>query len=249
MFSKFFIRRPRFAIVLSAILMISGALCALQLPITQYPNIAPPQIVVIASYPGADAQTVALTVGTPLEEAVNGVERMLYMNSSSANNGVYALTITFESGTDPDMAMIKVQNRIRGTTSRLPQIVNTIGITINATTSNMIGALVLVSPKGTRDNLFLTNYASSNVVNRLKRIPGMGSINVIGSGYSIRIWIDPEKLSSMNLNVSDVATAVQTQNIQAALGTVGSAPSTETQEPILYSMISKGRLSTAAEFE
>ena len=229
--------------------MISGALCALRLPVKQYPNIAPPQIIVVASYPGADAQTIALTIGTPLEEAVNGVEHMLYMSSTSSNNGTYALSITFESGTDPDMAMIKVQNRIRGTTSRLPQIVNTIGITINATTSNMIGALVLVSPKGTRDNLFLTNYASSNVVNRLKRIPGMGSINVIGSGYSIRIWIDPEKLSSMNLNVSDVATAVQTQNIQAALGTVGSAPSTETQEPILYSMISKGRLSTAAEFE
>lgn len=249
MFSKFFIRRPRFAIVIAAILMISGALYALRLPIKQYPNIAPPQIIVVASYPGADAQTIALTIGTPLEEAVNGVEHMLYMSSTSSNNGTYALSITFESGTDPDMAMIKVQNRIRGTTSRLPQIVNTIGITINATTSNMIGALVLVSPKGTRDNLFLTNYASSNVVNRLKRIPGMGSINVMGSGYSVRIWIDPEKLSSMNLNVSDVAAAVQTQNIQAALGTVGSAPSTGTQEPILYSMISKGRLSTAAEFE
>ena len=249
MFSKFFIRRPRFAIVLSAILMISGALCALQLPITQYPNIAPPQIVVIASYPGADAQTVALTVGTPLEEAVNGVERMLYMNSSSANNGVYALTITFESGTDPDMALIKVQNRIHGTTARLPQVVNTMGISINTSNTGMIGVLALISPKGTRDELFLTNYATANVINRLKRIPGMGGISVMGASYSVRIWIDPEKLSSMNLSVYDVTSAIRNQNIQAALGTVGAAPSTGTQEPILYSMISKGRLSNASEFE
>ena len=249
MFSKFFIRRPRFAIVLSAILMISGALCALQLPITQYPNIAPPQIVVIASYPGADAQTVAMTVGTPLEEAVNGVEHMLYMSSTSSNNGTYALSITFESGTDPDMALIKVQNRIHGTTARLPQIVNTMGISINASNTGMIGVLTLISPKGTRDDLFLTNYASANVINRLKRIPGMGGVSVMGASYSIRIWIDPEKLSSMNLNVSDVTAAIRNQNLQAALGTVGAAPSTGNQEPIVYSMISKGRLSTASEFE
>ncbi len=249
MFSKFFIRRPRFAIVISAILMISGVLCALSLPIKQYPNIAPPQIMVVAVYPGADAQTVALTVGTPIEEAVNGVEKMLYMNSSSSNNGTYGLSITFESGTDPDMALIKIQNRIHGTTSRLPQVVNTMGISINATTTSMIGALLLASPKGTKDELFLTNYASSNVVNRLKRIPGMGAVTVLGSGYSVRIWIDPEKLSSMNLNVSDVTAAIRAQNTQAALGTVGSSPSTGTQGPILYSIISKGRLSTAAEFE
>ena len=176
MFSTFFIRRPRFAIVLAAILMISGALCALRLPIKQYPNIAPPQIMVIASYPGADAQTIATTVGTPLEEAVNGVEKMIYMSSSSINNGIYALTITFENGTDPDMALIKVQNRIHGTTSRLPQIVNTMGINISASTSTMIGFIALTSPKGTRDELFLTNYATSNVSNRFKRIPGMGNI-------------------------------------------------------------------------
>ena len=249
MFSKFFIRRPRFAIVIALILMISGALCAVSLPIKQYPNIAPPQIQVVASYPGADAQTVALTVGTPIEEAVNGVEKMLYMNSSSSNNGTYGLSITFESGTDPDMALIKIQNRIHGTTSRLPQVVNTMGISINATTTSMIGVLVLVSPNRTKDELFLTNYASANVINRLKRIPGMGSIIILGSGYSVRIWIDPEKLSSMNITASDVTAAIRNQNTQGALGTVGAAPSTGTQEPILYSMISKGRLSTAAEFE
>ncbi len=249
MFSKFFIRRPRFAIVLSAILMISGALCALKLPITQYPNIAPPQIIVVALYPGADAQTIATTVGTPIEEAVNGVERMLYMNSSSANNGAYALTITFESGTNPDMALIKVQNRIHGTTSRLPQVVNTMGISINSSNTGMIGVLTLISPKGTRDDLFLTNYASANVINRLKRIRGMGGVSVMGASYSVRIWIDPEKLSSMNLNASDVAAAIRSQNLQAALGTVGAAPSTGNQGPLVYSMVSRGRLSTASEFE
>ncbi len=119
------------------------------------------------------------------------------------------------------MALIKIQNRIHGTTSRLPQVVNTMGISINATTTSMIGALILVSPKGTRDELFLMNYASSNVVNRLKRIPGMGSITILGSGYSVRVWIDPEKLSSMNLNVSDAAAAIRDQNTQGALGIVG----------------------------
>ena len=249
MFSTFFIRRPRFAIVLASILMISGALCALRLPIKQYPNIAPPQIMVIASYPGADAQTIATTVGTPLEEAINGVEKMIYMSSSSINNGIYALTITFENGTDPDMALIKVQNRIHGTTSRLPQIVNTMGINISASTSTMIGFIALTSPKGTRDELFLTNYATSNVSNRFKRIPGMGNISIMGASYSVRIWLDPDKLSSMSLNVSDVTAAIRDQNTQAALGTVGASPATGIQEPIVYSMMSKGRLSSVSEFE
>ena len=170
MFSNFFIQRPRFAVVLALILMISGALCALRLPIRQYPNIAPPQVMVIASYPGADAQTVALTVGTPLEEAINGVENMLY-------------------------------------------------------------------------------YAIGNVSNRLKRIPGIGDITVIGSGYSVRIWLDPDKMSSKGLNVSDIQSAIRSQNTQAALGYIGTRPANGPQGPVIYSMLTKGRLSSAAEFE
>ena len=249
MFSKFFIRRPRFAIVIASILMISGALCALQLPLRQYPNIAPPQIIVIASYPGADAQTVATTVGTPIEEAINGVENMIYMGSSSSNNGTYALTITFENGTDPDMSLIRVQNRIQQTVARLPQIVNTMGVSVTASSSTMVGFVALTSPNGTRDELYLTNYASSTVVNRFKRIPGMGNVSLMGASYSIRIWIDPDKLSSMGMSVSDVESAIRSQNMQAALGSIGSLPSTGPQGPMIYSMIAKGRLSTVSEFE
>ncbi|MBR0149941.1 MAG: efflux RND transporter permease subunit [Synergistaceae bacterium] len=249
MFSKFFIRRPRFAIVLASILMISGALCAFQLPVTQYPNLAPPQIRVMASYPGADAQTIATTVGTPLEEALNGVEKMIYMSSSSSNNGSYGLTITFENGTNSDLALIKVQNRVQQVVARLPQIVNTMGITVISSSSSMIGFVAIVSPNGTRDTLFLTDYAINNVRNRFRRIPGMGEVSIMGTSYSIRIWLDPEKLSSMGLSVSDVQTAIRGQNVQAALGSVGASPATGRQGPVVYSMLAKGRLSTVSEFE
>ena len=229
--------------------MISGALCAFQLPVRQYPNIAPPQIRVIASYPGADAQTIAMTVGTPLEEAINGVENMLYMSSSSSNNGTYSLTITFESGTDQNMALIKVQNRIQQTSARLPQIVNTMGLVVIASSSSIIGFVALISPKDTRDELYLNNYADSNVVNRFKRIAGMGDVAIMGTTYSLRVWLDPDKLSSMGLSVFDVQAAIQSQNTQAVLGTVGASPATGLQGPIVYPMMAKGRLSTVGEFE
>ena len=148
MFSKFFIRRPRFAIVISCVFMIAGVLCALSLPVRQYPNIAPPQIRVVANYPGADAQTVANTVGIPLEEAINGVEDMLYMVSSSSNNGAYVLTITFKTGTNADMALVKVQNKIAQTSSSLPSTVVSIGITAMISFSNMVGFLARISPNG-----------------------------------------------------------------------------------------------------
>ena len=229
--------------------MITGALCAFRLPVTQYPNIAPPQIRVIASYPGADAQTIAMTVGTPIEEAINGVENMIYMSSSSSNNGTYALTITFENGTDSDNALIKVQNKIQQTVARLPQIVNSMGISVFASFSSMIGMVALSSPNGTRDELYLTNYASNNVSKRFKRIAGMGDVSIIGTSYSIRIWLDPDKISSMGLSVDDIHAAIQSQNTQAALGFLGASPALGTQSPIVYSMLTKGRLSTVSEFE
>ena len=249
MFSKFFIRRPRFAIVLVSILMITGALCAFRLPITQYPNIAPPQIRVIASYPGADAQTIATTLGTPIEEAINGIENMIYMNSSSNNSGIYALNITFANGTDSDNALIKVQNKIQQTVSRLPQIVNSMGINVFASFSSMIGMVALSSPNGTRDELFLTNYANNVVSKRFKRIAGMGDVSVIGSSYSIRIWLDPEKISSMGISVFDIQAAIRSQNAQAALGFLGAMPASGPQGPLIYSMLTKGRLANAKEFE
>ncbi|MBQ6772772.1 MAG: efflux RND transporter permease subunit [Synergistaceae bacterium] len=249
MFSKFFIQRPRFAVVISCILMIAGILCAHRLPIKQYPNIAPPQIMVMANYPGADAQTVANTVGIPLEEAINGVEGMIYMNSTSSNNGAYNLVVTFETGTNSDMALVKVQNKIHQATAQLPAIVNQMGITAMVSFSNMLAFVAVISPNKTRDALFLSDYAVNNVVNSLKRIPGMGSVNVMGAKYSVRIWLDPDKLSSMNMSPVDVSAAIQSQNKQAALGSIGSSPRYDNNTPIVYSLVAKGRLNAAEEFE
>jgi len=179
--------------------MIAGILCAQSLPVKQYPNIAPPQIMVTASYPGADAQTVANTVGIPLEEAINGVEGMIYMNSTSSNNGSYNLTVTFETGTNSDMALVKVQNKIHQATTQLPSIVNQMGVSAMVSFSNMLAFIAVTSPNKTHNSLFLSDYAVNNIMNAMKRIPGMGSVNVMGAKYSIRIWLDPDKLSSMNI--------------------------------------------------
>ena len=251
MFSKFFIKRPRFAIVISLVLMIAGGLCATSLPVRQYPEIAPPQIRVIANYPGADAQTVANTVGIPLEEAINGVEDMIYMTSTSSNNGSYALTITFKTGTDSDsdMALVKVQNKINQTTSSLPQTVVDMGINVAVSFSNMVGFLALTSPNGTRDALFLSDYAGSNTVNALMRISGMGEVTLMGAKYSIRIWLDPDKLSAVGLSPFDVRSAIANQNVQAALGSIGASPRTNNEVGLVYSLTTKGRLSTPEEFE
>lgn len=247
MLSKFFIHRPRFAIVISCFLMIAGAICAYNLPIKQYPDVAPPQVQLWTSYPGADAQTLASLVGIPIEEAVNGVERMLYMSSSSNSNGEYSLSITFESGTDSDMALVKVQNRVQQATSRLPQVVLNNGIKVNAAFTNILGFIAFTSPKGTRDELFLTDYANNTIKNRMLRIPGMGNIQVLGSTYSMRIWLDPERLASLGISASDVADAITKQNKQAALGSIGSTPSKNSQ--IVYTLVTQGRLSNVEEFE
>lgn len=247
MFSKFFIHRPRFAVVISCFLMIAGGICAYSLPVKQYPDVAPPQIQVWTSYPGADAQTLANSVGTPIEEAVNGVEDMLYMSSTSSNNGEYSLSITFKTGTNTNMALVKVQNKVQQATSQLPQAVTANGITVEASFSNMLGFLALVSPKGTRDELFLTDYANSSVKNRLSRIPGMGNIQVMGSAYSMRIWVDPDKLASLGMSAGEVASAITKQNKQAALGSIGAAPSENTS--MVYSLVAQGRLTNASEFE
>ena len=248
MSAKFFITRPRFAIVISLVLMIAGALCASSLPIKQYPDIAPPQIMVIANYPGADAQTVANTVGIPIEEAVNGVENMLYMSSTSSNNGTYSLSIVFETGTNPDTALIKVQNKVQQTTSQLPSEVTAMGIRVVVTMSNMLGFVALTSPNGTRSELFMTDYVISNVQNRFKRIPGMGDVSVMGAKYSLRVWADPDKLSALGLSIGEVYSAIRAQNAQAALGSIGTSPAYGQDTPIVYSIITKGRLSDAEEF-
>ena len=249
MFAKFFIERPRFAMVIMIVMTLAGIIGAFSLPIAQYPEITPPQIRVSATYPGATADVLANTVGAPLEEIVNGVDDMIYMNSTSSNDGNYTLTVTFKTGTDPDMALVKVQNKVQQATPLLPREVTDRGITVTTQFSDILGFVALISPKGTRDELFLSDYAYSNVKNVLKRVPGMGDVQVFGAKYSMRIWLDPERIAALGLSVSDVSGAIQSQNKQASLGSIGGAPVGNANNPIVYSLTTRGRLGSVREFE
>ena len=249
MFAKFFINRPRFAIVISLVLIIAGSLCAFSLSIRQYPEVAPPQVHIWTAYPGADADTVMRTVAIPIDEAVNGVDDMLYMASSANNQGYYDLTVTFEIGTDPDIAMVRVKNRVQEAMSLLPREVVDEGIHVESTFANLLGFIALVSPNATRDELFLTNYANTNVKNSLMRIQGMGNVQVIGASYTVRIWLEPDRLSSLGLSAADVISAIEEQNKQAALGGLGASPSEGSTTHEVLSLTAKGRLSDMKEFE
>ena len=246
--ARFFIDRPRFAMVIAAILTIAGVIAALSLPIKQYPDVAPPEIVVQAEYPGADAETLSNTVGVPLEEAINGVDDMIYMSSTSDNTGSYTLRVTFATGTDSDMALVKVQNRVAQAEPMLPSEVTSRGLSTYSSFSDTLGFLALVSPNGTRDALFLNDYVQSNVSNVLKRVPGMGNVNTFGAKYSIRIWLDGERLASLGISTSDVAGAISSQNKQASVGSIGGSPGND-DSPLVYSLTTTGRLTSVRQFE
>ena len=248
MFSEYFIDRPRFAGVVSIILVLLGLLAIAVLPISQYPNITPPQIIVKATYPGASAKVLVDTVAIPIENAINGVEDMLYMSSTSDDNGSYTLTITFNIGTDPDIARVKVQNRLQQVNSQLPEIVTKQGIDITSQLSNMLAMLVLRSPDNSYDSLYLSNFAYNNIQNPLLRIDGMGSVDIYGPQHSMRIWLNPAKIASLGLSSADIVSAISSQNIQASIGSVGSAPSPESN-PVVLSLTAKGLLSTVDDFE
>ena len=249
MFSEFFIKRPRFAAVISLVIMIAGVICAFRLPVRQYPEVAPPKVEIWTNWPGADAQTLMQSVGVPIEDAVNGVDDMLYMSSSANNSGYYDLSVTFRVGTDSDMAMVRVQNRINEVMSSLPKEVTDEGLHVESTFSNLLAFVALVSPNSTHDELFLTNYATKNIKNTLSRIQGMGNVGVIGAAYAIRIWLDPERLASLGLSADDVISAIETQNKQAALGSTGTSPAYDSESHMVYSLITKGRLSDVGDFE
>jgi multidrug efflux pump subunit AcrB len=210
MFSAFFINRPRFAIVVSVVLILLGLLALAVLPVAQYPEITPPQIVVSTNYIGANAQVLADTVAIPIENEINGVDNMLYMSSSSDDNGKYTLTVTFEVGTDADIAQVKVQNRLQQVTSELPEEVNQYGVNVSTQNANMLAMLVLRSPHHTYDDLFLSNYAYTNLKNALSRVKGVGDVNIFGPQYSMRIWLDSHRLNALGLTSSDVMNAVRT---------------------------------------
>jgi len=224
-FSYFFIERPIFASVLSMLIVLAGGITAFLLPISQYPDVVPPTVVVTALYPGANARTIADTVATPIEEQVNGVSGMLYMSSQSTNTGSMTLTVTFAQGTDPDIAQVLVQNQVAIALPLLPQLVRQIGVVAQKSSPNFMLLINLVSPNGKYDSEYLSNYAEIQIVDPLKRVSGVGNVQPFGlREYSMRVWLNPDRMAGLGLTVDDVIGAIQTQNIQVAAGTIGAPP-------------------------
>lgn len=249
MFSRFFIERPIFAIVLAVAMVLAGALTYKSLPVAQYPDITPPTVMVAASYPGADAETVAETVGVPIEQQVNGVDGMMYMSSTSGSDGSYMLTVTFEEGTDLDIATVKVQNRVAQAEPTLPTSVKQQGVTVQSRSSNQILFITLGSDDPERyDALYLTNYANLNLTDELARVKGVGEVEAFGGGqYSMRIWLDPDKMRERGLTPADVVSAIQSQNMEVSAGSVGARPS-KSNEEFTYTLTAQGRLTSPRQF-
>jgi hydrophobe/amphiphile efflux-1 (HAE1) family protein len=248
-FVNFFIDRPIFASVLAIVIVVAGAVAIPFLPIAMFPEITPPQVVVTATYPGASAEVVEQTVATPIEQQVNGVEDMIYMSSRSGSDGTMTLTVTFKVGTDLDIAAVNVQNRVSIAQAKLPADVTRQGLTIVKQSPDLVEIVALTSPDGSRDELFLANYATLQVVDVLARVPGVGQVTVFnGRDYGMRLWLNPDRLASLGLTAGDVADAVREQNLQAAAGQIGQPPSLPGQ-PFQYTVTTRGRLTTPAEFE
>jgi hydrophobe/amphiphile efflux-1 (HAE1) family protein len=248
MFSKFFIERPRFAVVIAIIMSLAGIIAIFSLPVAMYPEITPPQVTVFADYTGASAETVANTVAVPIEKEINGVDNMMYMNSSSYNSGRYQLDISFEIGTDPDLAQVKVQNRVQKAINSLPDEVQARGVNVVRRSSEILGFLQAISPNGTHDTNFINNYVTNNIKNNLGRQYGVGDANVMGSDLSMRVWLDADKMAALNLPIAAVRKAISSQNYQPSLGSVGSEPNDGTSQ-IVFSLETKGRLNEAKDFE
>ena len=247
-FTHFFIDRPIFASVLSIVIVIVGGLALIGLPIAQYPEIAPPTVVVSTTYPGANAQVVAETVATPIEQEVNGVEDMLYMSSQSTNSGYMALTITFRPGTNLDKAQVLVQNRVALAEPRLPQEVSRQGISVKKRSPDLSLVVNLISPDKRYDSVYLSNYAVLQLKDTLARLPGVGDIIVFGArDYSMRLWLNPDKIAARNLTANDVINAVREQNVQVAAGVVGQQPTQENTD-FQYTVSTTGRLSEVEQF-
>jgi len=248
MFSAFFISRPKFAFVISIIICIAGLIAITVLPVALYPNLAPPQVKVSAAYPGADAETIADTVAGPLESKINGVEDMIYMSSNSANDGSYSLTISFAVGSDADMNTVNVQNRVAQAMSQLPEAVTRQGVTTKKQSTNMLMVVNIFSPNENYDTLFLNNYANINVTDVLARLDGVGEAAILGvQDYSMRIWLNPDRLNSLSLSTNDVMAAIRDENVQVAAGQLGAQPSPP-QTQFQYNLRTQGRLSNPEEF-
>lgn len=248
MISSFFITRPIFACVISAFIVIAGLGGMRALPISAYPDIIPPQVTISATYPGATAETIAETVAAPIEEQINGVEGMLYMNSINSSDGTLAINVTFAVGADPDLAAINVNNRVQAAVPRLPEEVRRQGVVVRKASANMLQIIAMTSPDGSHDVLSISNYALLNVLDELRRVKGVGDAQMFGQNYSIRIWMQPDRLAQLGLAPSDVAAAVRQQNAQFAGGRIGVEPMSATVD-FTYSVTAQGRLATPEEFE
>lgn len=249
MFSLFFINRPKFAFVISIVITLGGLISLPLLPISEFPEVTPPVVNVSTSYPGADAETVRDTIAIPIEAEVNGVEGAMYMSSNSANDGSYSLNITFEVGTDPDMAQVRVQNLVQQAIPKLPEETSRQGVNVNKQSTSMTLVVNLFSPDQTHDALFLSNYASLNVTDALARIPGVSNVTIMGGlDYGMRVWLNPDRMASLNLSVQDVLNAVREQNVQVAAGQVGAPPAPSHQQ-FQYTLRAQGRLDSVEDFE
>ena len=248
-FSRFFITRPIFAGVLSLLIFILGAISLFLLPVSEYPEVAPPTVIVTANYPGANPKTIAETVASPLEQTINGIENMLYMSSQSTANGTITLTVTFKLGTDIDLAQVQVQNRVAQVLPKLPEEVRRFGVTTVKSSPDLTMVVHLFSPNGRYDDLYLRNYATLNVKDELARLPGVGQVQLFGGGeYAMRIWIDPDKAAARGLTSSEIVNAIREQNVQVAAGVIGQQP-VKSGVPFELTVNAKGRLISEEEFE
>ena len=246
-FPRFFINRPIFAIVLSVLMLIAGAISYFQLPLSEYPQVTPPTVQVTASYPGANPQVIADTVASPLEQAINGVEGMMYMQSQMSTDGKMVLTVSFEQHINADIAQIQVQNRVSRALPRLPPEVQRIGVVTEKTSPDVLMVVHLLSPGGRYDPLYVSNYATLHVKDELARTPGVGDVLVWGAGeYSMRVWLEPAKVAARGLIASDVVAAIREQNIQVAAGSVGQQPDASAAFQVTVNTL--GRLSSEEQF-
>jgi multidrug efflux pump len=247
-FSRFFIDRPIFAAVLSILIFVTGMIAIPLLPISEYPDVVPPSVQVRAEYPGANPKVIADSVATPLEEAINGVENMMYMKSVAGSDGVLVTTVTFRPGTDPDQAQVQVQNRVAQAEARLPEDVRRLGVTTQKMSPTLTLVVHMFSPNNTYDSLYLRNYATLKVKDELARLPGVGQIQIFGAGeYAMRVWLDPNKVAARGLTASDVVTAMQEQNVQVSAGQLGAEP-LKKQSDFLLSINTQGRLESEQQF-